>query len=136
MKRRTDFNLIKGIRKYYLNNMARLVYYTWQDEYKINHLKEFHQKISGALDNKKISLAYLTAKQLEDIGFGKWDYKDGKALYLVPLWLWPHIKDTQRLVDLDRSPCVYNKIKEDNDERFGSCAYGILRTVRNPNHAC
>ena len=61
MKRRTDFNLIKGIRKYYLNNMARLVYYTWQDEYKINHLKEFHQKISGALDNKKISLAYLTA---------------------------------------------------------------------------
>lgn len=132
MTRHTDYGTIVGIRKYYLNNMARLAYYNWQDEYKVKTLKEFHQDISSALDNRKVSLSYLTPKQLKDIGFAKWDIQDGRVLYLVPLWLWPHIKDTQRLVDLDRSACVYHKVKEDNDERFGSCAYGIIRKVREP----
>lgn len=130
MKRHTDYGLIVGIRKYYLTNMARFAYYNWADDYKIEKLKKFHQKISEAMDDRKVSLSYLTAKQLEDIGFDKWDKQGNTVLYLVPLWLWPHIKDTQRLVDLDRIPCMYSKTKEDNDERFGSCAYGIIRTVK------
>jgi len=67
-------------------------------------------------------LAELSVEELSSLGFGNWD---GKGLWLIPLWLWPHMADGFTYKSISGKSAVKGVDEIDLDHRGGCIAFGF-----------
>lgn len=82
--------------------------------------KDIVDKLQGNLDFMEL-ITTSTYDELYHLGFRRWD----ENLILIPLWIFPFIKDGVKLYCFDGEIVEKGKDEIDTDTRFGCMAYGV-----------
>ena len=96
-----------------------ITYKSWSNDFRVNNIKTQLDKLK---DQYNIDPYQFTVSQLMQLGFGNW----GNDLRLVPLGLFPFLKEGTLLTSIMGNSVVVGIDEIDNDIRFGCISYGIL----------
>ena len=110
------------INKSYAYVSAVKEYSNWDDRFSreevVKHLTNMQKTVKKLIDLNDLSKYQLTA-----LGFSPWS--ESSPVMLVPLHLFPVLRDGTKLTCIDGEEFVVGKDEIDNDIRFGCIAYGI-----------
>ena len=97
-----------------------ITYKSWSDEFRVSNLRKEMDRLK---DQYNIDPYLFTPEQLIQLGFGKWT----EYLRLVPLGLFPFIKEGTLLTGIMENSVVVGIDEIDSDaRRFGCISYGII----------
>jgi hypothetical protein len=96
-----------------------IIYKSWSDEFRVSNIRKEIDKLK---DQYNIDPYLFTSEQLMQLGFGKWT----EYLRLVPLGLFPFLKEGTLLTSIMEKSVVVGIDEIDNDARFGYISYGII----------
>jgi len=122
-KQLTTYEKLTGLRRIIVNRAAEVMNYTnWSDDFAAKQIREI-----PALDRLRehfgeINIAELTAAQMDELGFGRWD---DSGLRLIPLWMFQFLPAEIKTTNIEGATTL-KKADMDNDHRFGCLAYGVF----------
>ena len=122
----SDYEFLLIVRETIINRAAEVFNYGWSDDLSSGRIKEIPDVFSKCDYFRKVDPNEMSIEQLENLGFKKWDDKSG--LMLIPLYLYPFLKDglmCASISDIEARPIKVSDI--DTDNRFGCLAYGIFK---------
>ncbi len=122
----TTYEKCKAVRRIILNRAAEVMNYEFGDKSAANSIREIPEMLAEKIG--KINILELTARQMDDLGFMKWE-KDGQ-MRLIPLWLFQFLPDEIESESINGVKSVMKRAEMDNDNRFGCLAYGVLPKKR------
>lgn len=125
-KNLTVYEKCKLIRRIILNRASEVMtYHNWDTEFAAKEIRNIQPDVSTRYPElTNLQLSRLTDKQCQDLGFNKWSNK--LPIRLIPLWLKGFLpKNSKTIFDINGKK-VYRTKNIDNDNRFGSLAYGII----------
>lgn len=127
MKALSTFEKCKAIRRSLLIRAGEALSYScWSDSFKLDNLKNIFESL-GQWEKEygsfKINPNDLTAKQMNELGFGRWTKED--PMRLIPIWLFPFLCEKFECQCIDGSKHT-NLSELDNDHRMGCIAYGVI----------
>lgn len=117
-KERTTAEKCKFAQELVLRRAAEVMAYkNWSKEFALEHINDYPDEV------KNIDPNDMTAEELEERGFGKWD--DDSDIMLIPLWMLPFLPNEVKTTDIMGKDHT-KKSEIDNDNRFGYLAYGVV----------
>lgn len=120
------YELCQNYRRIILNRAAEVMNYTsWDFEFCTKQIREIPEFLKEKEGFALIDPNDLTEDQMKDLGFGLWSEEN--PIRLIPLWLFPFLKDEFSAGSIGDEPATMIKKSEmDNDHRFGCLAYGVI----------
>lgn len=123
-------NTISLIRDYMVTEMASLLNYNWNDDFRIVKLNTVMESIQASLERNHgsptVDITQLTQGEALELGFRPWD---DSGLMLIPHYLWEFLRPGTEVTDIfgEKELITENYREEmDNDCRFGCLAFGIF----------
>lgn len=126
----TTFDKCVNIRELLLTLTAESLIYDWDNSSKISNIK------SITFDLDKLSIKHntsyvidpndLSVEQAIQLGFKKYDLDTNEIIYLIPLWLFPFLKEDIKVISISNKLLI-SKIEMNTDHRGGLLAYGITK---------
>ena len=122
----SDYEFLLIVRETIINRAAEVFNYGWSDDFSSERIKEIPDIFSKRDYFRKVDPNEMSIEQLENLGFKKWDDKSG--LMLIPLYLYPFLKDGLMCASISDIEARHIKVSDiDTDNRFGCLAYGIFK---------
>ena len=122
----SDYEFLLIVRETIINRAAEVFNYGWSDDFSSERIKEIPDVFSKRDYFRKVDPNEMSIEQLENLGFKKWDDKSG--LMLIPLYLYPFLKDGLMCASISDIEARHIKVSDiDTDNRFGCLAYGIFK---------
>lgn len=119
------YELCQNYRRIILNRAAEVMNYPWDPEFSTKQIREIPEVLKSKEGFELIDPNDLTEEQMKDLGFGFWSEEN--PIHLIPLWLFPFLKDEFLARSIGDEPATMIKKSEmDNDHRFGCLAYGVM----------
>lgn len=118
------FEKCKNIRNYMLRNCAEtMLYKNWDSDFATENIREIPDVSDGSFRGS-IDPTLLSKDEMIDLGFMK--YRDDFEMLLIPLWLFPFLKDGFKCQCINGKKKIFIKSKMDVDHRSGMLSYGII----------
>ena len=121
----TAYELCQNYRRIILNRAAEVMNYTWDPEFCALQIREIPEVLKGKEGFELIDTNDLTEEQMKNLDFGLWSEEN--PIRLIPLWLYPFLKEEFASGDISDGPVhMVKKSEIDTDHRFGCLAYGVM----------
>jgi hypothetical protein len=120
------YELCLKIRSAILNRAAEAMNYDkWADATCAREMRNAPDEIMDWSRFHPINPNKLTARQMDDLGFGVWE--KGSGLRLIPLWLLPFLSPAFLGGCIESAePRLLLRDGLSKDSRFGCLAYGVI----------
>jgi len=116
------------LRKIIVNRAAEImVYQSWENDFSSENIRKLPEKLAASEKGKdllNIDPCDMSADQMRELGFERWE--DDNPMMLIPLWLFPFLKDEFETDSIDGETGLMRKDDMDVDSRFGCLAYGVI----------
>ena len=122
----SDYDFLLMVRQAIVNRAAEVFCYNWDDNFSSERIKEIPDVFSKSEYFRNVDPNEMTKDQLINLGFQKWD--DESGLILIPLYVYPFLKDEIMCGSIsDKEANLIKKSDIDTDNRFGCLAYGVFK---------
>ena len=126
------FEKAKKIRGVILSQASMVIAYdSWSLKYCVDSMRGIENTIKNK--NKDLELfdldpSELISDELLDLDFGRWSEETN--LMLIPLWIYPYVKDGINVEDINGEKFKLDKSKVDTDTRFGCLSFGVIPKIK------
>ena len=122
----SDYDFLLMVRQAIVNRAAEVFCYNLDDNFSSERIKEIPDVFSKSEYFRNVDPNEMTKDQLINLGFQKWD--DESWLILIPLYVYPFLKDEIMCGSISDICARLIKVSEiDIDHRFGCLAYGVFK---------
>ena len=122
----SDYDFLLMVRQAIVNRAAEVFCYNWDADFSSERIKEIPGVFSKSKYFRKVDPNEMTKDQLVNLGFQRWD--DESGLLLIPLYVYPFLKDEIIGGSISDICARLIKVSEiDLDHRFGCLAYGVFK---------
>jgi len=121
MIKNTAYQNAQTIRRIIVNRTAEIMNYSWDDGFNTKRIKSIYEDCKEKIPT--INVAELTAEQMDELGFSKWN--EGSQMRLIPLWLYKWLPEVIETECINGTKSILKKSEIDTDNRGGCLAYGI-----------
>ncbi|NLD21661.1 MAG: hypothetical protein GX664_04145 [Bacteroidales bacterium] len=116
--------VMRNVGKILMNRVQMgISYESWSDELSYREIKTSYLIIKEQLRELIGDITELSADELEELGFKKWE--EESELYLIPLWAFDLIPDGTELECIDGDKAIKGKDEIDLGTLFGCIAWGF-----------